>query len=35
MAVATEVGLLAGLKLLRALWQAWFKSPNHGAGTGR
>jgi hypothetical protein len=26
MAVATEVGLLAGLRLLRALCQAWFKS---------
>ena len=24
MAVATEVGLLAGLKSLRALWKAWF-----------
>ena len=34
MAVATEVGLLAGLKLLRALWQAWFKSPEPRAGAG-
>ena len=34
MAVATEVGLLAGLKLLWALWQAWFKSPEPRAGAG-
>jgi hypothetical protein len=32
MAVATEVGLLAGLNLLRALWQAWFRSAEPRAG---